>query len=483
MAISPVASVLIQVDDKEYKDLVKGAMSYKGKRDRANALGLMVEEMTKSVFGGTGFASTAGGKADVQNIPVKNFGAIAKTIGDTTTVGILTTLKEDAVDIEAKATERPIGVGEGRGIIKVSQVTPGAGGQLSDADYVNRAKLFIIDVLKMGALGHKAPDVERLFASADFTQPGAQAKFRKALAEVVDNDTLEAEMQKIINTNKSGFLNGPFSNLIRTKTKNLTVQINAQGPGGNYRFFQTFLNLPITPKDIDIAHDKGRYSKSKKRHMSGTFKFFFTSKFEKYIIEQTKDKLRKGAAGIVSGAVLGGKGGRRVIGFNFSGVKKANPFTPALLDGLDFTVVIPTGGSIPIPGGLRILPFYSAIRKEVRKAQARSKPSKEAKRGKFISNVQLSAILRQKLTEIMPRYPEPQRPTPRYITGKLANSFRVMANYRTGVMAFYNTPPASEYVDQLNSDGWMLDETLVEPTIRQITQERFGRQFRVLRTQ
>ena len=123
MAPSPIASVLIQIDDKEYKDLVKGAMSYKGKRDRANALGLMVEEMTKSVFGGTGFATTAGGKADVQNIPVKNIGAIAKAIGDTATVSVLSGLKEDAVDIEAKATERPIGVGEGRGIIKVSQVT------------------------------------------------------------------------------------------------------------------------------------------------------------------------------------------------------------------------------------------------------------------------------------------------------------------------------------------------------------------------
>jgi hypothetical protein len=29
----------------------------------------------------------------------------------------------------------------------------------------------------------------------------------------------------------------------------------------------------------------------------------------------------------------------------------------------------------------------------------------------------------------------------------------------------------------------MLDRTLVEPTIRQITQQLFGRQFRVLRTQ
>ena len=50
-------------------------------------------------------------------------------------------------------------------------------------------------------------------------------------------------------------------------------------------------------------------------------------------------------------------------------------------------------------------------------------------------------------------------------------------------MAYYNMPPASDYVDQLNENGWMLDETLVEPTIRQITQQLFGRQFRVLRTQ
>jgi len=50
-------------------------------------------------------------------------------------------------------------------------------------------------------------------------------------------------------------------------------------------------------------------------------------------------------------------------------------------------------------------------------------------------------------------------------------------------MGFYNTPPAAEYVDLLNQGGWQLDETLVEPTIRQITQQLFGRQFRVLRTQ
>jgi len=65
----------------------------------------------------------------------------------------------------------------------------------------------------------------------------------------------------------------------------------------------------------------------------------------------------------------------------------------------------------------------------------------------------------------------------------LARSFRIMADYRQGIMGFFNTAPASNYVDELNMRGWMLDKGLVEPTIRQITQQLFGRQFRVLRTQ
>ena len=112
----------------------------------------------------------------------------------------------------------------------------------------------------------------------------------------------------------------------------------------------------------------------------------------------------------------------------------------------------------------------------------RQKKAKQT-RGQFISNAQLSAILQKRLTQTMPRYPEPSRPTPRYITGKLAQSFQIMANYRTGIMGYLNTPPVSGYVELLNQGGWQLDKTLVEPTIRQITQQLFGRQFRVLRTQ
>ena len=109
------------------------------------------------------------------------------------------------------------------------------------------------------------------------------------------------------------------------------------------------------------------------------------------------------------------------------------------------------------------------------------RPSDERK-GQFISSTQLSAILQHRLTQIMPRRPEPQRPIPRYVTGALAQSFQVMANYRLNLITYFNSPPVSGYVDQLNTRGWLLDKGLVEPTIRQITQERFGRNFKVQRT-
>ena len=141
-------------------------------------------------------------------------------------------------------------------------------------------------------------------------------------------------------------------------------------------------------------------------------------------------------------------------------------------------VAVGYGMILGVPGGGSIRRLNVKLR---RSGSRRKGPA--PKRGRFVSNVQLSTILQQRLSQRMPRYPEPQRPTPRHITGKLANSFQLMANYRTGVMGYFNTPPASGYVDELNQNGWMLDETLVEPTIRVITQQLFGRQFKVLRTQ
>ncbi len=83
----------------------------------------------------------------------------------------------------------------------------------------------------------------------------------------------------------------------------------------------------------------------------------------------------------------------------------------------------------------------------------------------------------------MPRLPEPQRPIPRYITGRLATSFEILVKQKQNLLTFYNKAPANEYVNELNEKGWQLDRGLVEPTIRKITQQLLGRQFQVIRTQ
>ena len=144
--------------------------------------------------------------------------------------------------------------------------------------------------------------------------------------------------------------------------------------------------------------------------------------------------------------------------------------TPYLIDG---KFEVPSAKELIVKGRGKLL----------NKAKISGRGRTKQTRGRFLSNAQLSAILQKRLAQTMPRYPEPSKPTPRYVTGKLARSFQVMANYRTGLMGYLNTPPASGYVNQLNQNGWELDKTLVEPTIRQITQQLFGRQFRVLRTQ
>ena len=105
----------------------------------------------------------------------------------------------------------------------------------------------------------------------------------------------------------------------------------------------------------------------------------------------------------------------------------------------------------------------------------------------IISDAQLSLLLTRRLEQSlvmnMPRLPEPQRPIPRYITGRLATSFEILVKQKQNLLTFYNKAPANEYVNELNEKGWQLDRGLVEPTIRQMTQSLFGRQFQVIRTQ
>ena len=265
-----------------------------------------------------------------------------------------------------------------------------------------------------------------------------------------------------------------FRNVGR-KMKNLithSVMMTKQGTSGKKRrdFILVLQGLIPTRQDIraegpPTAERLAKYgpggSKEGESPPSFSLRYNFSNTFqrkvENYILSAFEDasltQLSKGAQ----------KAGIAVL-------KLDDAMPKELFTDLNVTKSI----AVPIKINLKV---KSVARKRKKGARKQTPP------GRFISNVQFSALLQNKLAAKMPRYPEPHRPTPRYITGRLARSFQIMANYRQGIIGFYNTPPAAGYVDELNENGWMLDETLVEPTIRQITQQLFGRQFRVLRTQ
>jgi hypothetical protein len=261
---------------------------------------------------------------------------------------------------------------------------------------------------------------------------------------------------------------------VRLKAKNVFTQVTLRGAGKKQtrRNFIYFVE-GVKPNDTDFG---GNWDASKKV-LQWKFTRGFEKKLEKALLSQLGDdalqflddtgfvnKVKQAGTGIL---VLGNKG------------------MQGGLDGLNVEAQLAVTKSIPIPTIARMI-VPKEKRKPSRTQPSRTQPSRRklpSPRGRFISNVQLSAILQQRLTKAMPRYHQPQKPIPRYVTGRLARSFRIMADYRQGIMGFFNTAPASDYVDELNMRGWMLDKGLVEPTIRQITQQLFGRQFRVLRTQ
>ena len=222
-------------------------------------------------------------------------------------------------------------------------------------------------------------------------------------------------------------------------------------------FFFAGLGRHITINDLEIESRKEgnsvnisfRFKKRFFNQLIGEAKIRATDKLHNVIVDQSKKIVNSGDINKILGIGLG----------------------------------LAPGGRTPIT--LIYNMYNPTLKYRPRKGAPKRAPAgtKEKKRENVISNVQLSVLLQQRLAKTMPRYSQPIRPTPRYVTGKLARSFQIMANYRQGLIGFFNTPPASGYVDTLNENGWMLDETLVEPTIRQITQQLFGRQFRVLRTQ
>ena len=244
---------------------------------------------------------------------------------------------------------------------------------------------------------------------------------------------------------------------VTQKIRNLFTQVTIVGGGKRHEFIYFIQGLTPSPNDISGNWEQPR------RRLQWSLNTAFEHKMEKVLAAQFgQDGLR--ALADPKFKVPAESSGAGILILGEKGIKG--------LEGLTVTSRVLSTKSVPLTQVFTV---------KVPKSKSGVKRGPRS-RGQFISNVQLSSILQKRLAKVMPRFSEPQRPTPRYVTGGLAQSFQIMANYRIGLMGYFNTPPASGYVDELNQNGWMLDNK-VELTIRQITQQLFGRQFRVLRTQ
>lgn len=132
----------------------------------------------------------------------------------------------------------------------------------------------------------------------------------------------------------------------------------------------------------------------------------------------------------------------------------------------EFSVAIPTGGSIPMS---------KAIVNRKRKAQ-RGEPV-----GRFISRVQLTALVKKRVADKMPRGPRRGPPLSddvlTFRTGRFVRSINIaLLNYKKSIINYFYDP-----LYRVHEDSDRDPRELVENSIREVVQRRFARQFNIVR--
>ena len=469
--LNPIASSLILIDNKDYNAAASRYFQQGNSRD----VGIM-ERILGKASGFRGNAVDASGKADLQYFNVK----ISEEM-DAETRKALSPAARGFLDMLVRSAQ-----GEGYDVPSTVQRSGvefgGVGGEFKSSRVVFKVEEqdggnFALKATGPGrspslsttiaqrTVGPKstlqfASDGEEEFARQQALGPKATGAGQGVFSPQFFVDLLYDN--KGITTKLFGAAGAASIKTVRLKARNVFTQVTLEGIKGARRNFIYFLE-GVKPNPSDFS---GNWDSRDK-----TFQWKFTTSFERKLERALVDQLGNDALKYLDSPQFV----KRVREAGAGILVLGNNGKMGGLDQVFWEGRIETTSSVPIPIKVRV----KVPRDRKPKATKKQPPT----RGKFISNAQLSAILQQRLAKNMPRYSQPIKPTPRYITGKLAQSFQIMANYRQGIIGFYNTPPASGYVDLLNQGGWLLDETLVEPTIRQITQQLIGRQFRVLRTQ
>jgi hypothetical protein len=209
----------------------------------------------------------------------------------------------------------------------------------------------------------------------------------------------------------------------------------------------------LTPPDLfDVPPFFVRYSRTEdKIYLS------LSSTFEKNLLKEVQNV-----------TVLTAKDGLENLKKAFNEFARTKTTVKTVKGIKQFSIAVPTGGSIPM----------------ARAAIARTKKKRDAEgreRGRFISKAQLTAILRRRVQEQMPKGPRRGPPLSddvlTYRTGRFVRSINVaLLNYKTSIINYFYDP-----VYRVHEETSRDPRELIEDTIREVVQRRFAREFNIVR--
>ena len=112
----------------------------------------------------------------------------------------------------------------------------------------------------------------------------------------------------------------------------------------------------------------------------------------------------------------------------------------------------------------------------IRPGEARIVPRKKRERQRFISGVQLTQLVQNRLGKTMRKFGNPQTPDLTERSGRFRTSVEVIANYRKNVIAYRYNP----IYDNLDKYGYKPSEQVGKAT-REVAQALFARAFNIVK--
>lgn len=103
-------------------------------------------------------------------------------------------------------------------------------------------------------------------------------------------------------------------------------------------------------------------------------------------------------------------------------------------------------------------------------------PTKKRERQRFISGVQLTQLVQQRLGRTMRKFGDPQKPDLTERSGRFRTSVEVIANYRKNIVAYRYNP----IYDNLDKYGYKPSEQVGKAT-REVVQTLFARAFNIVK--